>query len=282
MKYIKLTILIFGLIFLGCNQTENKAPIASNEKLADQTIDQVPIEEELNDNEKLSDDKIASINNVIELFKQKDVEKISNIIGYPLERQYPIPSIKDKTEFVKRFNEVFDETLIDNIANSKIEQWSEVGWRGIMLDDGVVWMENSDGILTAVNYQSDLEKKLMNDLIAKEKENLHISLRTFENPKFKIKTKTSLVRIDELTNYKYRFASWKIGEDESSKPDLIIENGELKFEGSGGNHLITFIEGNYTYKVYRNIMGEGNPPDITIEIEKDGETISTEDGTLIN
>ncbi|MCF8255594.1 MAG: hypothetical protein K9H61_13520 [Bacteroidia bacterium] len=245
-------------------------------------MDQVPIEEELNDNEKLSDDKIASINNVIELFKQKDVEKISNIIGYPLERQYPIPSIKDKTEFVKRFNEVFDETLIDNIANSKIEQWSEVGWRGIMLDDGVVWMENSDGILTAVNYQSDLEKKLMNDLIAKEKENLHISLRTFENPKFKIKTKTSLVRIDELTNYKYRFASWKIGEDESSKPDLIIENGELKFEGSGGNHLITFIEGNYTYKVYRNIMGEGNPPDITIEIEKDGETISTEDGTLIN
>ena len=127
-------------------------------------------------NEKLEDDKVASINNVIDLFKQKEVDKILNIISFPLHRQYPIQSIKDKTEFTQRFSEVFDKILIDKIANSKIEQWSEVGWRGIMLDDGVVWMANSDGVITAVNYQSDFEKKLRKDLIAKEKENLHISL----------------------------------------------------------------------------------------------------------
>jgi len=294
MKHIKLTALTFGLLLFGCNQSEKKTTITSNEKSATITEDKVLKQEKpddneklsddneklSDDNEKLSDDKVESINNVIELFKSKNVDKISDIISFPLNRQYPIPSIKNKNEFNKRFSEVFDKILIDKIANSKIEQWSEVGWRGITLDDGVLWMANSDGVITAVIYQSDFEKKLRNDLIAKEKENLHISLKTFENPTYKIKTKTSFIRIDEIKDYKYRYASWKIGADESSNPDIIIDNGELEFEGSGGNHVITFIKENYTYKVYRNIMGEENSPDITLEVEKDGEIILTEDGKL--
>jgi hypothetical protein len=51
--------------------------------------------------------------------------------------------------------------------------------------------------------------------------------------------------------------------------------------GSGGNHVFTFVNGIYTYKVYRNIMGEGTPPDITLEIEKNEEIILATDGTLI-
>ena len=39
-----------------------------------------------------------------------------------------------------------------------------MGWRGIMLNDGVLWMENSDGIITAVNHQTDIEKKLRIEL----------------------------------------------------------------------------------------------------------------------
>lgn len=38
---------------------------------------------------------------------------------------------------------------------------------------------------------------------------------------------------------------------------------------------------NYRCKVYRNVIGEEDSPDITIEIEKDGKTILKEDGTLI-
>jgi hypothetical protein len=281
MKHIKLTVLTFGLLLFGCNQTETKTTLASNEKSAAKTEHKLLKQEKSDDNEKLSDDKLESINNVIELFKSNNVDKISDIISFPLRREYPIPSIKNKNEFNKRFSEVFDKILIDKIANSKIEQWSEVGWRGIMLDDGVVWMTNSDGIITAVNYQSNFEKKLRSELIAKEKENLHISLKTFENPTYKIKTKTSLIRIDEINEYKYRFTSWKIGRVESSKPDIMIENGELELEGNGGNHVITFIKENYTYKIYRNIIGAENTPDITLEVEKDGELILTEDGNLV-
>ena len=263
-----------GLIIFGCNPTERKIPITSKEKSVEEPSDKGSMQD------KLAEDKVASIRKVIDLFKLNDIEKISNIIRFPLCRQYPIPSIKDKKEFTKRFNEVFDKILIEKIANSKIEQWTEIGWRGIMLDDGVLWMANSDGIITAVNYQSDLEKKLWGDLIAEEKENLFISLKNFEKPIFKIKTRTSLIRIDQLTNNYYRYASWKIGEVQSSKPDIIIDNGELKYEGSGGNHVITFVKGNYTYRIYRNILADENSPDITLEVEKNGEVILTEDGSI--
>lgn len=281
MKYLKLTFIVFGLLLFGCHQTDSKNTSLKDEILANTADTQTIKREKFDDNEQLADYKIDSISNVITLFKTENIDKISGKISFPLYREYPIPSIKDKEEFRQRFNEVFDKILINKIANSKIEQWSEVGWRGIMLDNGVLWMANSDGIITTVNYQSDFEKKLRKDLIAKEKGNLHILLKTFESPTYKIKTKNYLIRIDELTNNKYRYASWKTSEKESSKPDIIVDKGELEFEGSGGNHVITFVNGNYTYKVYRNIIGEENSPDIKLEIEKEEKTILTEDGTLI-
>ncbi|REC52464.1 hypothetical protein DRF62_15540 [Chryseobacterium piscium] len=231
--------------------------------------------------EKLDESKIANIKNVIDLFKQKNIEKISNIVNFPLRREYPIPEIKNREQFKQRFIEVFDEVLINNIANSKLKQWSEMGWRGIMLDNGTIWIESDEGKIIAVNYQSDFEKKLRKELINKEKENVHSSLKNFESPTYKIKTKKYLIRIDELENKKYRYASWKISKKESSKPDLILNNGELDFQGSGGNHVIIFTNGNYIYKVYRNIIGEEITPDITLEIEENGKIILHQNGILI-
>lgn len=231
--------------------------------------------------EKLDEYKVANINNVIELFKQNNVDSISTIVSFPLNREYPIPSIKNAKEFKSRFHEVFDEILVEKIANSTTEQWSEMGWRGIMLENGTVWIDSYKGKIIAINYQSDFEKKLKNDLITKEKESLHTSLKLFESPTYKIKTRNYLIRIDELSNNKYRYASWKISEKESSKPDIILNNGEKEFHGSGGNHVISFANGNFTYKIYRNILGADDTPDITLEVEKDGRIILTEDGILV-
>lgn len=60
-----------------------------------------------------------------------------------------------------------------------------------------------------------------------------------------------------------------------------MNNGELEFQGSGGNHVITFTNGKYNYKVYRNIIGEENTPDITLEVEENEKTILHQNGTLI-
>jgi len=282
MKPLKLTYAVFLLLFLACNQTDNSKAVTTNDTLHNTNTETNQNIENKVQEEKLKEDVIAGINNIIELFNNKDVDKISNIISYPLQREYPIPSIKNKEEFKLRFNEVFDQYLIDKIANSKIEQWSEVGWRGIMLDNGDLWITSSDGIITTVNYQSDIEKKLIIDLIEKDKANLHVSLKIFESPTYRIKTKTSLIRIDEVSENVYRFASWKKNEKESSKPDIIMSNGVVEYDGTGGNHYIIFEDGSTKYKVYRFIMGaEEDTPDVTVEIEKDGKTLLTEDGTLV-
>jgi hypothetical protein len=282
MKHLNLTFIVLGLFLFGCKQTDSKNKLTTKENSVDTTINQTLRQENLTDHEQLEEYKIDSINNVIDLFKEKNISKILSKINFPLYREYPIPPIKDREEFRQRFSEVFDNILIDKIANSKIDQWSEVGWRGIMLDNGVLWMANSDGTITSINYQSDFEKNLLEDLIAKEKEDLHISLKTFESPTYKIKTKNYLIRIDELTNNKYRYASWKRSEKESSIPNIILDNGELEYQGSGGNHVFTFTNNNYTYRVYRTIMGEPGSPDIILEVKKNGKVILTEDGTFIN
>jgi len=225
----------------------------------------------------------SNVNNIITLFKQKDIDKIASIVNFPLRREYPIPNIENEKELKLRFDEVFDKTFIDMIANSEINQWSEVGWRGTMFENGILWIESYSGRIIAVNYQSEFEKKQKEDLIAKEKKDLHISLKNFESPTYRIKTKNYLIRIDRLSNNKYRYASWKTGKKESSKPDIILSNGEIEFLGSGGNHIIVFKNKNYTYKIYRDVLKELNDPDpdIVLEVEKDGETILTEKGELV-
>jgi hypothetical protein len=232
-------------------------------------------------NEKLDDDKQSFVRNVIKLFQNRNIDSISNVIIYPLRREYPIPSVKNKEEFKKRFNEIFDKSLLEKIANSKVEQRQEVGWRGIMLNFGILWIESYEGKIIAINYQSDFEKKQIQTLIETERKQLHNSIKVYQKPTYSIKTKNYLIRIDELTNDKFRYASWKIGQNESTKPDIIIDNGKLEFEGSGGNHVITFSNGIYIYKIYRNIIGEDNSPDISLEVEKNGKLILTEGGKLI-
>lgn len=229
----------------------------------------------------LEPEEIDSIKKLIELFKKVDIEGISNKISYPLDRDYPIPSIRNKEEFIQRFHEVFDQKLIDNIAQSDISQWTEVGWRGIMLDNGVVWMSFQPGFISAINYQSKREKNIQAELIRKDKEQLHATLRNFKSPVYKIQTEKFLIRIDELSENSYRYVSWKAGADEAIQPDLVLKNGLCEMQGSGGNHEFTFVNGIYTYKVRRNILGERDSPDVTIQVEKRGEIIFIAPGSLM-
>lgn len=231
-------------------------------------------------NEKLNDDKAKKIQNVIRLFKNKDVKGISEIVRYPLSREYPITDVKNKQEFVKRFNHIFDKSVVDLISKSKMTDWVEVDWRGIMLGNGVMWVD-IDGKIIALNHQSDFEKKERSRLISDQKNRVHSSLKVFKEPIYKFRTKNYIIRIDELENGFYRYASWKNTQSESLKPELFLKNGTVDYSGSGGNHTFTFKNGDYIYKIYRNIIGADDTPEINLYIEHNNKMILAEEGELL-
>ncbi len=188
--------------------------------------------------------------NFIYSIKNDKKESIAKITIYPFVREYPIPAIKNKQEFIKRYNDIFDDGLKQLIIKSNpATDWSDVGWRGIMLNQGEVWLD-FNGSLTGVTYQSKSEAKLQARLIGNEKRTIHTSLSLYQRPVCILETSKYRIRIDDLGNENYRYACWAINKLQKDKPDLILEGGEYSPDGSGGNHSFQFKNAGYIYECY--------------------------------
>lgn len=229
-------------------------------------------------NNELKKEQIQSIQKLINAFNTKNKSKIADLISYPLRREYPLKDVKDKNDFIQRFDNIFDKGFLEHVANSKISDWSEVGWRGIMLDNGTLWMDD-DGKIMTVNYQSPKEKQLLATAIQSDKNQLPKSIQDFKMPIYLILTKTYKIRIDEKSEGIYRYTAWKI-KNQKIEPDIIIENGVLEFQGSGGNHTITFKNNGYIYIVSINEIGALDDPEATIEVVKQEKILFKEDGNI--
>ena len=213
---------------------------------------------------------------IIEAFNSKDKEVIANLFIYPFGREYPIPSINDKTEMVLRFNEVFDAKLTKMIVDSDIEKdWSAMGWRGIMLSRGVLWLDET-GKIFSINYQSDAEKEIKSLLIAKQKITLHSSVSVYKKPILEWKTNKFRIRIDDLGDYNYRYSAWSVEKTSRDKPDIVLEKGEISFDGSGGNHSYTFMNGKYKYLCYVAVLGNSESSLGSLEVFRGDELILSE------
>ncbi|MCD0469392.1 hypothetical protein [Flavobacterium sp. JAS] len=221
------------------------------------------------------------VKSFIDNIKSDNKGAIGDLIVYPLQREYPISDIVDKEGFVKRYAEVFDSNLKNEIITSNPEKdWSDMGLRGIMLNHGSIWID-IDGRLTAVNYQSKFETDLRNKLIASQKKELDSSIAFFQKPICILETSKFKIRIDNLGNNNYRYASWSIDKKMSEKPDLIICRGELVVEGIGGNHQYEFKKDNYTYECAFIILGEKNSPPAKLTIYQGGKAILKQDAKII-
>lgn len=217
----------------------------------------------------------------IDNVKSDNKEAIGDMIVYPLEREYPIPDITDKADFVKRYEELFDSTLKNEITTSNPEKdWSDMGLRGIMLNHGSIWMD-VDGRLTAVNYQSKFEIDLKNKLIASQKKDLDSSINFFWKPICILETAKFKIRIDNLGNNNYRYVSWSIDKKMTEKPDLIIYRGELVVEGIGGNHQYEFTKDNYKYECAFIVLGEKNSPPAKLTIYQGKKMILSQNAKII-
>lgn len=74
---------------------------------------------------------------------------------------------------------------------------------------------------------------------------LHPSIRDFEQLEFIFCTKDYKIRVDKMSNGAYRYASWKHNKSMSRKPDIIIENGLCKNEGT-----YSFSNDGYRYEIF--------------------------------
>ncbi|MGO2129816.1 MAG: hypothetical protein ACTH4U_13820 [Pseudoalteromonas prydzensis] len=214
---------------------------------------------------------------IIAAFKDNDKAAISSHIRYPLSRAYPVPAINNAAELVERFDYVFDRQLIAQITSSNIDtDWDKVGWRGIMLNSGIVWVD-TDGKIIGINYQTAKEQLLAKNLIAADKQALHSSINTFVEPILDWQTAKYRIRIDDLGDNNYRYASWGIDKNPSDKPDIILVNGGIKFDGSGGNHSYTFKNGRYSYVLQVTVIGCDTSPPGWLDVYKDDKLLLSED-----
>jgi hypothetical protein len=213
--------------------------------------------------------------------KSNNKEGVAGFISFPLGRNYPIPNVKNKADFLKRYDQIFDSTLKNEIIKSDpAKDWSEVGWRGIMLNQGTLWID-TDGKIISINYQSQAEKDLSNKLIAAEKAKLHPSIAKFKVPEYILETSKFRIRIDDLGNNNYRYASWSIKQKMSEKPDLVITNGKWIPDGSGGNSYFDFKKGDYLYRCYIIVLGTNDSPPATLTISQNNKNILEQDAVIV-
>jgi len=218
----------------------------------------------------------------IDNVKSDNKEAISDWVVYPLKREYPIADIDNKTDFLKRYSEIFDTTLKNEIIKSTpTKGWNDMGLRGIMLNHGSIWLD-IDGRLTAVNYQSKTETENRNKLIAAQKKMLDPSIAFFQTPICILETSEFKIRIDNLGNNNYRYASWSNKKEMTQKPDLVINGGKLVVEGIGGNHQYEFKKDNLLYECSIIVLGEKNSPPARLRIYQKTKVILSQDAKIVS
>ncbi len=228
----------------------------------------------------LPDSVVSAIQKLRHFVLEYQVDSLANYIEYPLRRTYPIPSIFNKKEFVNRYESLFDNRLQKLILVAPLNRWTPVGWRGIMLYNGLVWLDYN-GKIMAVNYESRAEQARQKKLLAKDRATLYASLQTYKQPVLKINTKKYHIRIDRLKNGKFRYVAWKRGMSESQKPDLVLTNGTVKYDGSGGNHRYIFDSGAYQYVVRRVVIGTVHSPEAWLIVKKNTKKILQETADVL-
>ncbi|TDW50243.1 hypothetical protein EV144_102679 [Flavobacterium sp. 270] len=217
----------------------------------------------------------------IDCVKNNKKEAVAGLIKFPFGREYPIPVVKNKAEFIKRYDQIFDTTLKNKIIKSNpAKDWSQMGWRGIMLYQGDVWMDE-EGHLISINYQSKAESDLKAKLIKGQQNALHPSIAKFKAPVCVLETSKFRIRIDDLGNDNYRYASWSLNQKMSEKPDLVITNGKFVADGSGGNHHYEFKKGIFLYECDIIVLGEDSSPPARLIIYQNAKEILTQDAKLI-
>lgn len=100
---------------------------------------------------------------------------------------------------------------------------------------------------------------------------------------FIFKTKKFKIKIDKQPNGNYLYQSWGATGKVTSKPNMIISDGELIPDGTGGNYYYEFNNNGYTYQIWRNYLTSSakKAPYTLMVTDQNGKTIVNQDGYVV-
>ncbi|MHC5068680.1 MAG: hypothetical protein ACYTF0_08830 [Planctomycetota bacterium] len=200
----------------------------------------------------LTPDEQAQVTALINACAARDLQALAQLAGHArrngeLPRYFDGPAV-----FIAHYQGAPWPALFTAIGQSQLADWSRVGYRGVMFEDGRVWL-NDSGTVEAFNEVAPWEERLSELIGTAEREALHASLRDAEKPILEAAADNRRVRIDHLADGSYRYAVWDGDALDrgivAQKPSLVLRNGERRSEGSGGYLTYVFTNGDYRYEV---------------------------------
>ena len=253
----------------NANQQAGKE-VASDSIIYPTLIDNNVVNEEPSDGsfdaENISGTTPAGLKRIMECIAKGDAKTLASLTSYPIRLRYPLKNIANKKQMIAQFNTLFDKPFRNKLRRAKVEDWSEVGWRGFCFGNGELWV--SSDTLYAVNYESAKFKAQRENLVKKEMKSLHVSLQKGGWKPYKCyrdKTDGSIIRIDEKGE-KYRLAIFRKNSTLMGKPD-VCSVGTLDIQGSMAILVFNFPLNNHTsYELGDDGWGD---IDFTLVVDED-------------
>ncbi len=104
--------------------------------------------------------QIEAVNQWKELLKNRKIEELSARVEYPLIRQNPLWDITDAADFQKRFDEIFDEELIQEILRSDPTSEDWYGRHEVFFKDGTIRLDQNCEKLVGIGGMSKTEERI--------------------------------------------------------------------------------------------------------------------------
>ena len=120
-------------------------------------------------------DRHPLIDDLKRLFDPLDKEAVAQQIHYPILIKYPL-EIRNEAELLEHWDLIFDDKLVSRIADSSASDWSKVGWRGVMLDNGAVWVNEGSGKIRTTVYTTDKAQRLFDTFTENLKKKLNTEI----------------------------------------------------------------------------------------------------------
>lgn len=188
----------------------------------------------------LSASVVENIKSLTALFEEENRDGIAKRVVYPLKRDYPLPDITTEFEFASKFEQLFSPEFSAKISHSVIEEYTDMGWKGIMFDLGRLWL-NEEGNIIKIYDQTESEKKAREAIIQAGKKELHKSVKKYYEPYAIIKVGEETWRVDRKNDQVMRLAKWTGGKTMAEMPDTVLEGVE-DIQGTIRSRVLYFLD----------------------------------------